>query len=135
MSYAEQYIEVLEKNDLKHSDIVERDDRQLVEFGMHTKDTLVKVLSIFSGDVVSNRVWGLAKVPEDKLAEALFICNEFNQQYKFTKFIIDKDYEIALENDAILDGENAGDESFHLVISMIQIVDETYAKLMKVIWG
>lgn len=135
MSYAEQYIETLDKNELNHSDIVQREDRELVEFGMKTKDTLVKVLSIFSGNVVSNRVWGLAKVPEDKLAEALFVCNEFNQQYKFTKFIIDSDYEIALENDAILDGDSAGEEAFRLVISIIQIVDETYAKLMKVIWG
>ena len=135
MSFAEQYVEVLDNCDLNHSEIAERDGREFVEFGMIAKDTKIKVMAIFEENIVSNRIWGVCKVPEDKLAEVLFACNEFNQEYKFTKFVIDSDYEVTLQNDAILEGESGGQEAFDLVASMIRIVDETYPKLMKVIWS
>lgn len=102
---------------------------------MKGENTDVKVISFFEDHIVSNRVWGIAKVPENKLADALFLCNQFNDQYKFMKFVIDDDYEITLQTDAIVDGDTAGKEAFSLVIQMIGIVDETYGKFMKLIWA
>jgi len=135
MSYAEKYVEVLDEEGLNHSEITEKDGIEIVRFGMHTKNKDVQVSSMFRGEVVSNGIWGITKVPEDKLADALFVCNDFNQRFNFVKFVINNDLEVELRSEGIIDEETAGKEAFHLVISMIRIVDETYPELMKVIWS
>ena len=74
-------------------------------------------------------------VPEDKLADVIFVCNELNSQYKWVKFYVDDRNNIILQDDAILTVENAAEEAFELLIRMIQISEEAKLKIMKAIYA
>lgn len=92
---------------------------------------------IFSGDkgeYLSLRLF-FEKVPDDKYADVLLVCNALNAQYKWVKFYIDKDNEIALEDDALLSIESAAAEAFELLIRMISIFKDVKPSFMKAIYA
>lgn len=75
------------------------------------------------------------KVPEEKLADVIFVCNELNCQYKWVTFYVDKDNDIILHDDAILSVENAAEEAFELLLRMIKISDDVKPKIMRAIYA
>lgn len=92
---------------------------------------------IFSGDkgeYLSIRLF-FEKVPNDKYADVLLVCNSLNAQYKWVKFYIDKDNDIAFEDDAILSIESAADETFELLLRMINIFKDVKPSFMKAIYA
>ncbi len=92
---------------------------------------------IFSGDEGEylSMYYCLESVPEEKLADVLFVCNEMNAKYKWVKFYLDSDNDIMLEDDAILSPANAGAEAFELLIRMIDILKDTKPVFMKAIYA
>ena len=74
-------------------------------------------------------------VPEDKFLEALIACNELNAQYKWVTFYIDKDKDIIVHDDAILNVETAAEEAFELLLRMLDITSDAKPVLMKAIYA
>lgn len=137
---AEAYRRVLQENEINCSEVETRgagtdDERYVVEFGMSTDSTKIRILSIFTDDTVANRVFSVAKIPDDKTGNVLFVLNEMNDKYRFTKFYLDSDNEVTLSSDAILQSESSGNETFRLVYSIIRMVDDVYPRIMKELWG
>lgn len=92
---------------------------------------------IFSGDkgeYLSLRLF-FETVPDDKYADVLLVCNALNAQFKWVKFYIDKDNDIALEDDALLSIESAADETFELLLRMIGIFKDAKPAFMKAIYA
>lgn len=136
MTFAEEYIEVLNQNELNHSDIMKTNDgADAVEFGMTTKVTKVRALAVFRGETVSVRIFSLAQVPEDKFGDALLVCNDLNTEYRFTKFYVDEDNEVTVAADGILSAGTAGSETFDLVATTIATAEKAYPTFMKAIWS
>ena len=75
------------------------------------------------------------RVPEEKLADVIFLCNELNAQYKWITFYVDKDGDVVLHDDAILSVDSAADEAFELLIRMLKIGDEVKPTIMKAIYA
>ena len=74
-------------------------------------------------------------IPEDKIADVIFLCNELNTEYKWVTFYVDKDGDLMIHDDAILSLENAADESFELLVRTINISGEVKSRVMKAIYA
>lgn len=75
------------------------------------------------------------RVPEEKLADAVFLCNELNAEYKWVTFYVDKDNDLFLHDDAILAVENAAAEAFELLVRLVRIGDEEKPRIMRTIYA
>ena len=94
-------------------------------------------MCIFNGDegrYLSIRMFP-EKVPDEKYADVLLACNLLNAKFKYVKFYIDDDNEVALEDDAILSVESAADEAFELLVRTIDIYGDAKPVLMKAIYA
>lgn len=92
---------------------------------------------IFTGDdgEYLSLFYYLESAPEDKYADVLMVCNEMNAKYKWVKFYIDSDNDITLQDDAILNVNNAGDETLELIVRMIDILNNAKPIFMRAIYS
>lgn len=105
-------------------------------FNAHNKDH-VEVLLIFDGDTTMGlRSFNYVKFPEEKKAAMYQLCSEMNKQYRWVKFYVDEqDNTITLSDDAVIQVETAGEESFELMMRLIGIADQAYPTFMKALWA
>jgi len=75
------------------------------------------------------------RVPDEKLADVIFLCNELNCEYKWATFYVDKDNDFVIHDDAILSVESAGDEAFELLVRIVRIADDERTRIMKTIFS
>lgn len=75
------------------------------------------------------------RIPEEKLAEVIFLCNTLNSEYKWVTFYVDDDNDLFIHDDAILSTENAADEAFELLVRMLRISEEEKPRIMKAIYA
>ncbi|MBR3299613.1 MAG: YbjN domain-containing protein [Clostridia bacterium] len=75
------------------------------------------------------------RVPADKLSDMYAVCNAINARYKWLKFYVDEDNDLMVEDDAILSVESAAEESFELLMRRLNIMKETKAEIMRVIYS
>ena len=79
--------------------------------------------------------WSIGNVKDDeKFSKALVLCNELNKQYRWVKFYIDDDRDIAVSADAIVDLSSVGSECAEMVSRMVNISDAAYPQFMKLLW-
>lgn len=130
---AELFINKLKAQNLSFESGVDRDGDSVVEFPYRGK--VAKMFftgedgGYFSIYVVYERV------PEDKIAEAVFACNELNCRYKWVTFYVDRDGDVVLHDDAILSTSDADEEAFELLVRILKIGDEVRPTLMKAIYA
>ena len=74
-------------------------------------------------------------VPKDKIAPAIFACHALNVQYKWVTFYVDRENDVVLHLDAILDPATAAEESFELLVRTLKIGEEAKPVLMKGIYA
>ena len=75
------------------------------------------------------------RVPEDKIANVIFTCNELNAEYKWVTFYVDKDNDLVIHDDAILSVESAAEEAFELLVRMLKVTDDLRPRIMKAIYA
>ena len=85
--------------------------------------------------LVALRCWSFGKVPEGKRGALLEACNKLNSDYRWVKFYIDDDGDIATSLDAVIDIDTVGPEVIQLVSRMVSIYDGAYPTLMKATWA
>ena len=71
----------------------------------------------------------------NKLAAALVLCNEMNNTWRWVKFYIDRDGDIRVQDDAVIDLSSVGDECDELVSRMVDIIDKAYPDFMRLKWS
>ena len=74
-------------------------------------------------------------IPDEKVADMIFLCNELNIQYKWFTFYVDRDKDLMLHGDAILTIENAADEALELLIRALRMSEDVKARVMKTIYA
>lgn len=87
-----------------------------------------------SGRDVAIYSFNIAKFPEEKVAEACFMCSKLNSQYRWVKFYVDEDNELTAEADALIDPYTTGEECYELLMRTANIIDEAYPTIMKTLW-
>ncbi len=84
---------------------------------------------------VNVKSFSIAKIPSNKLMDVYVILNELNAEYRWVKFFVDSDNEVTVSGDALVDATSAGPECHEIMIRYINIIDEVYPRLMKVLWS
>lgn len=74
-------------------------------------------------------------VPQEKIADVIFLCNELNTKYKWVTFYVDSEGDLIVHDDAILSVESAADEAFELLLRTINISGEVKPQIMKTIYA
>lgn len=74
-------------------------------------------------------------VPKEKTADVIFVCNDLNVQYKWVTFYVDKDNDVVLHLDAILEPSTAAEDAFELLVRLLNIGDEVKPVIMKAIYA
>ena len=130
---AELFVELLKSKNLNFQSGVDKDGDSVVEFPYQGKVTKL----IFSGTTTNYMSLYLVyeRVPDEKYADAVFVCNELNARFKWATFSVDSDKAIIIHDDAILDVNNAADEAFELLLRIIRIGDDVKPIIMKTIYA
>ena len=84
---------------------------------------------------VSMRVFSLVKVEEEKRDNVIQVLNNLNVQYRYTKFVCDKDGDVNVEYDYPLTGSNPAESAEEMVIRFAQIVREAFPQIMRAVWA
>lgn len=124
-----------DSKDLRYS--VSGDDEEIIEVGMSTDYTNVRVKLIFGEDCtdVGLRAYDIAKIPEEKIIDSIICCNQLNSKYRWVKFYFEQDDRtITVSEDAVIDLETAGAECFELFLRMVGIIEKAYPVIMKTIY-
>ena len=133
--YAAEYIRHLERNNDKHE--VVRPGVILHRYRGDNCDS-IRIFVIFDKDgdnIVAFDGYGLGHVDGNKLAAALVLCNEMNNTWRWVKFYIDRDGDIRVQDDAVIDLSSVGDECDELVSRMVDIIDKAYPDFMRLKWS
>ncbi len=130
---AENFTALLDSKGLQYQSYLDKDGDTVVDFPYHGKVTKC----FFSGE--EGRYFSLylvyEKVPEEKFADVLFVCNELNAQYKWATFYVDRDSDLVIHDDALLSEESAAEEAFELLVRIIKITDDVKPQIMKAIYA
>ncbi|MBQ9459888.1 MAG: YbjN domain-containing protein [Oscillospiraceae bacterium] len=134
-----QIAEAFEKNNLKFRAEAKDDDTSYVETAFGTKHGgSIQILFIShddDNDVAVRSFAVISGVPAEKRAAVLEVINECNDEFRFAKFTIDEDGDINMEYDFPASAAEVGEPACEIAARFVQILDETYPRFMKVIWG
>ena len=114
----------------------ERHEAIKVSYNADNKDT-ISVILFFDDDgrTLNAKSFTIAKVPSAKLMDTYVILNELNYEYRWVKFYIDSDNEVTVAGDAIVSPETVGAECYEIIQRYVNIIDEVYPRIMKVIYA
>lgn len=127
----ELFKEFLDSKGFNYASHIDDDGDGVVDFPYDGK----VVKCFFSGDKYLSLYIVFERVPEDKLADVIFLCNDLNSRYKWVTFYVDKDGDVIIHDDAVISVETAADEAFELIIRMLDITKDTKAEIMKCIYA
>ena len=130
---AELLVNNLKSKNLNFQSGTDKDGDSVVEFPYQGK--LAKMF--FSGEhgAYLSMYMVYERVPEERLTDAIFACNELNCRYKWITFYVDGDNDVILHDDAILSVDDAGEEAFELLVRMMKIGEDVKPQLMKAIYA
>ena len=130
---AELFTEYLRSKNFNFQSGVDGDGDSVVEFPYQGK--VAKIF--FTGDqgAYMSIYVVYERVPENKVADVIFTCNELNCRYKWVTFYMDKDNDVVLHDDAILSLDNAADEAFELLVRILKIGEDIKPTIMHAIYA
>ena len=136
--YATRKIErAAKEKELRYS-IDETDTSSVLNIGFDgdvAKNLKIRFISRDDDNDFSVRCFSIANAPEAKVDAVLKVLNDANNDYRFAKFVLDKDNDINVEYDFPQEGSDIGEAAMELVVRFVSIIDRVYPKLMAAIWG
>ena len=92
---------------------------------------------IFSGDLGQYFSMYLVyeRIPEEKVPNLIFLCNQLNAEYKWITYYVDDDNDLVMHDDAIVSPETAAEECFELLIRMLKVSEDLRPRIMKEIYA
>ena len=81
------------------------------------------------------RVFSIVKVPENRTADVLKVCNDLMAEYRWLRFYLDENKEVTAAYDATVTVETADLISAAIMFRTVNIVDECYPRIMKALWA
>lgn len=134
-NYKQAFILHLNQEGIRYTDVAA--NRVKIKYsGDNASDITVDVIFDEDGEaLVALRCWSFGTIPKDRYAKALITCNQMNVKYRWIKFAVDNDSDLALSLDAVVDIDTVGAECLQLVRRMVNIYDEAYPTFMNLVWG
>ena len=103
--------------------------------GDYINGVTMRFISSDNDSDVAFRVFSFVRVPESKKAVMLLKLNEVNKTYRYLKFYIDKDNEIAVEYDFPVTIKEPGPVAVEMFLRAGKILDIVYPELMNIIYA
>lgn len=103
--------------------------------GDHVSNLTIHFISSDELNDVAIRVFNLCKVPEGKRTAVLEAMNDIHLRLRYAKFVMDKEGSVRIEMDIPQTVENLGEVALELCSRIVNIADDTYPELMKVLWS
>lgn len=103
--------------------------------GKVAKNVMVHFISHADTNDVAVRIPVLATAPEEKFLDILELINTLNLRFRYIKLALSPKYDVILSCDVPLRTSNVGDVCLELFARLMQIVDELYPEIMKLIWS
>ena len=75
------------------------------------------------------------RIPDDKIADLLVVCNALNTEWRWFKFFIDGDKDLMIADDAVVSPETAGQEAFELLARVVNVMNEVKPTIMRAIYA
>ena len=121
-------------------DVVDNQDRDFSYVDANFKSergTIVSIKFVSEDDDadVQVRAFSLAHVPDERLGDVLKVINNLNCKYRFVKFLIDRENDVALECDLPMNNANIGPCATEMFIRSMKIIDEALPEIMRAIWA
>lgn len=130
---AERFIETLKAKNLNYATADTEKGDTVIDFPYRGKVTKC----IFSGSEGQYFSMYLVyeRIPKEKVADVIFLCNELNALYKWVTYYVDKDNDLVIHADAIVTAAVAADVCFELLVRTLQIVEDLKPRVMKTIYA
>ncbi len=130
---AEEFIENLKAKDLTFDAKVDGDGDSLVVFPMAGKTFFLFFIGEKGESLLTRCV--VESVPEDKTIDVMVACNQLNYRFRWVKFYLDSDNDFCIQNDAIIQEGDGGEEAFRTLLQDIEILKEAKPIIMKAIYS
>ena len=115
----------------EHKDTVDGGDLISVWFSGSEPNVNYEILIVLDKQETSViiRCYGIYKVPKNKRTMVLKTLNQLNMNYRWVKFYLDEDSEVAAGADAIINPHTAADVTYEMVVRTLNIIDDSYAQI------
>ena len=127
MNYKQAYMQYLDRNGIKYTDV--NDTTVRVSYKGDNMDS-IPVLVIFDKDgdpMASFRVFSIVNSSND--TRACKLCNQMNNKYRWVSFYYDSDGDINAQFDVKFTADTCGELVQHGVRRMVSIIDDCYNEL------
>ena len=133
--YKSAYLRYMDSKGIKYREIDDRCVR--VAYNCENiKSVAVLVLFDKNGkNLVQFVCTEVANFKDKKYAPGLVLCNSLNTKYRWVKFYLDKDSDLLVEADAIVEMNTVGAECAEMVSRMVDIIDSAYPDIMRASLG
>lgn len=95
----------------------------------------IRFISRDDDNDVAVRVYSLLSLDEEQSARILPVINKLNNDYRYVKFVLDKDNDVNIEYDYPMACSNPAESVREIVIRIVKIIDDTYPELMRAMWA
>lgn len=126
-----------DKAGIKHK-VDQLGDHWIIQTGMTGKGSTYQFLFIKTDDTgndVAVRIFKLVNFPKHKTAAAHVLLNSLQQEYRYLRFVLDKDGDVNVEYDFPAAYSPLGEGALEMVLRITTILDECYPKLMRSVWA
>lgn len=129
------FTDYLEQQGYKFNSIDGGDEYDVVltEWSAEKMRSISVKMFLSDSDLVA-KVFSIAKVSDEKRSFVLEKINELHNQWRWINFYIDDDNEITAQIDAIFCESNAAEVCDEILTKIINITDNCYPELVKVLW-
>jgi hypothetical protein len=116
-----------------HKDTVDGGDLISVWFSGSEPNVKYEILVVIdkAESSVIIRCYGIYPVAKNKRTPMLKALNQLNMNYRWVKFYLDEDSEVAAGADAIINPHTAADVTYEMVVRTLNIIDDGYAQIKK----
>ncbi|MBQ1233326.1 MAG: YbjN domain-containing protein [Clostridia bacterium] len=132
--YAREFMRYMDEKGVKYT---EREENVIkVVYSGDNMDS-IPVFVIFDEDndpLVQLKCWDVQNFKNNE-ASALMVCNSLNYKYRWVKFYLDKDSDIVVSIDAMIDQDTCGEECLSLVRRLVNITDEAFPEIARARWA
>ena len=111
---------------------------------IHVRTEMVQQVNVFvmfeeDGSSCRIQTYHFLSIPKERKEEMLKICNELNNEYSFVKFVVsetdDGELYLSLNDDAVLQPENCGEEVMRCIGQILGVIDLSYPAIMKTLYA
>lgn len=129
----------LDNDNLPYQFLPDNDNMLVIKQTLEKNSSVLLTILIGCDDNETNRVRiyaaGIGEVNSITI-EVLQLINMFNMQYSFFKFYVDdKNGRISMQTDIWVENINGNKSLLSLILGALEIADNCYPQIMRLLWG